>query len=130
MTALVKVSSIDAKAKIEPKIGPIHGVQPKPKATPITYGKRIFLDSFASNLFSKFKYGILIIPINWREKIIITIPAEILNTSEFCNRACPKTDADAPKITNTVENPKQNKINGKKLILFWFKISCNDWPEI
>ena len=33
MTALVKVSSIDAKAKIEPKIGPMHGVQPKPKAT-------------------------------------------------------------------------------------------------
>ena len=54
MTALVKVSSIDAKAKIEPKIGPIHGVQPKPKATPITYGKRIFLDSFASNLFSNY----------------------------------------------------------------------------
>ena len=55
MTALVKVSSIDAKAKIEPKIGPIHGVQPKPKATPITYGKRIFLYPLASNLFSKFK---------------------------------------------------------------------------
>ena len=38
ITALDKVSSIDAKAKIEPKIGPIHGVHPKPKATPITYG--------------------------------------------------------------------------------------------
>ena len=51
ITALDKVSSIDAKAKIEPKIGPIQGVHPKPKATPITYGKRIFLDSLASNLF-------------------------------------------------------------------------------
>ena len=49
---------------------------------------------------------------------MITIPAEILNTSEFCNRACPKNDAEAPKRTNTVENPKQNKINGKKLIFF------------
>ena len=29
---------MEAKAKIEPKIGPMHGVQPKPKATPITYG--------------------------------------------------------------------------------------------
>ena len=47
---------------------------------------------------------------------MITIPAEILNTSEFCSNACPKNDADAPKRTNTVENPKQNKINGKKLI--------------
>ena len=88
------------------------------KQHPITYGKRIFLDSFASNLFSKFKYGILIIPINWREKIIIITPAEILKTSEFCNSACPKKDADAPKRTNTVEKPKQNKINGKKLIFF------------
>ena len=40
--ALDNVSSIEAKAKIDPKIGPIHGVQPKPKASPITYGNRIF----------------------------------------------------------------------------------------
>ena len=118
MTAFDNVSSIDAKAKIDPKIGPMHGVQPKPKATPITYGNKIFLDSFASNLFSKFKYGILIIPINCREKITITIPAKILNNSEFCKSACPKKDADAPKITNTVEKPIQNKINGKKFIFF------------
>ena len=56
----------------------------------------------------------------------MTIPAKILNTSEFCNSACPRNDADAPKITNTVEKPKQNKINGKKLIFFCFKMSCND----
>ena len=49
---------------------------------------------------------------------MITIPADILNTSEFCSNACPKKDADAPKRTNTVENPKQNKINGKKFIIF------------
>ena len=46
----------------------------------------------------------------------MTIPAKILNTSEFCNSACPRNDADAPKITNTVEKPKQNKINGKIFI--------------
>ena len=72
----------------------------------------------------------MIIPINWREKIIITIPAKILNTSEFCKSVWPKNDADAPKRTNTVENPKQNKINGKKFIFFLFNISCKDWPEI
>ena len=33
--ALDNVSSIDANAKIEPKIGPIHGVHPKPNAKPI-----------------------------------------------------------------------------------------------
>ena len=31
---LVIVVSKDAKASIEPKIGPIHGDQPKPKPTP------------------------------------------------------------------------------------------------
>ena len=35
MIALDKVSSIEAKAKIDPKIGPIHGVHPNPKAKPI-----------------------------------------------------------------------------------------------
>ncbi len=49
---------------------------------------------------------------------MITSPAKILNTSEFCNSVCPKNDADAPKITKTVEKPMQNKINGKKLIFF------------
>ena len=49
---------------------------------------------------------------------MITIPDEILNTSEFCSNDCQKKDADAPKRTNTVEKPKQNKINGKKLIFF------------
>ena len=33
--AFDKVSSIEAKAKIDPKIGPIHGVHPNPKANPI-----------------------------------------------------------------------------------------------
>ena len=61
---------------------------------------------------------------------MITIPAEILNTSEFCKSVWPKKDADAPKITKTVENPRQNKINGKKFISFLFNISCKDWPEI
>jgi hypothetical protein len=62
----------------------------------------------------------LIIPINWREKIIITIPATILKISEFCKSVWPKNDADAPNRTKTVENPKQNKINGKKVISFLF----------
>ena len=53
--ALDKVSSIEAKANIEPKIGPIQGVQPNPKANPIMYGNKKCCDFFASNLFSKFK---------------------------------------------------------------------------
>ena len=46
------------------------------------------------------------------------MPSKSVNTSEFCKSACPKKEADAPKATNTVENPKQNKIKGKKFIFF------------
>ncbi len=53
--ALDKVSSMEAKARIEPNIGPIHGVHPNPNANPIIYGNKIFLDFYASILFSKFR---------------------------------------------------------------------------
>ena len=55
LIALLKVSSIAARVNIEPKIGPMQGVQPKPNARPIKYGKKILFVFFASNLFSKFK---------------------------------------------------------------------------
>ena len=84
----------------------------------------------ASNLLSKFKKLILIIPISWSEKIIIKIPAKILNISEFCKRICPRKDADAPRIIKTVEKPKQNKTNGKKFILLVSKTSFSDCPDI
>ena len=115
---MTKVSSIDAKASIDPSMGPIQGVHPKPKARPIIYGKKIFLDFLASNLFSKFRYGMFIIPINCSEKITIIIPAKILNISEFCKNNFPNKEAEAPKIMKTVEKPKQNKINGKIFIFF------------
>ncbi len=58
------------------------------------------------------------------------IPAIILKTSEFCRSACPRKDADAPKITNTLENPRQKRINGNIFIFFDSKMLCKDWPEI
>ena len=36
---LLRLSSIAAKAKIDPRIGPIHGVHPNPKAAPTINGK-------------------------------------------------------------------------------------------
>ena len=36
---LVMFSSIAAKAKIEPRTGPMQGVQPNPKAAPTIIGK-------------------------------------------------------------------------------------------
>ena len=38
-TPWLTVFSIAAKVKIDPKIGPIHGVQPNPKAAPTSNGK-------------------------------------------------------------------------------------------
>ena len=130
INAFERVSSIDASAKIEPSIGPIHGVQPKPKARPIMYGNNILFDFFASNLLSVFNIGILINPNNCNEKIIIIIPATILKVSEFFNKVWPKNDADAPNKIKTVEKPKQNKTNGTNFTFFFSKISFNDWPEI
>ncbi len=69
-------------------------------------------------------------PSSCRENTIIIIPAITLNVSEFWRSVWPKIEAEAPKITNTVEKPKQNKINGKKFVFFEFKISCKDWPDI
>ena len=69
-------------------------------------------------------------PTNWSEKIIIIIPANILKTSEFCKSVFPKKDAEAPKITNTLEKPKQNKIKEKTFIFLDSKIFCKDWPEM
>ena len=90
----------------------------------------MFLDSFASNLFSKLRYGMFIIPSNWNENIIIINPAKILKISEFCKRAWPRKDADAPKRTNTVEKPKQNKTKEKILVFLDSITSWSDWPEM
>ena len=40
--SILALASIEARAKIDPKMGPIHGVHPKPKAKPITYGNNTF----------------------------------------------------------------------------------------
>ena len=58
------------------------------------------------------------------------MPAIILKTSEFCKSVFPKKDAEAPKITNTLEKPKQNKIKEKTFIFLDSKIFCKDWPEM
>jgi hypothetical protein len=54
------------------------------------------------------------------------IPANNLNISEFCKNNCPNKDADAPKIINTVEKPKQNKIKGKEFIFLELITSLRD----
>ena len=51
---------------------------------------------------------------------MITKPATILNSYEFCKRTCPINVEAAPKIIKTIENPTVNKIIGIKFIFFFF----------
>ena len=59
------LSSIAAKVIIEPRIGPMQGVQPKPNAAPTTNGKAKLLLYWSVKIFiSLFMKLKLTIPIN------------------------------------------------------------------
>ena len=126
------LSSIAANAKIDPRIGPIHGVQPNPKAAPTTNGKAKFwlyrsVKIFIS-LFIKLK---LIIPISWSEKNIIIIPAIILKILELVKKNFPINEAVEPKAIKTKEKPKVKKTVLTIIKFFFFSTSLlNDVPEI
>ena len=71
------------------------------------------------------------IPIKWKEKNIIIIPATILNTLELFKKNFPTIDAVDPSIINTKENPIVNKMVLKIIKLLFSLISLsNDVPEI
>ena len=125
-------SSIAAKAKIDPRIGPIQGVQPNPKATPTNNGKaKLWLYWFVKILISLFINLKLIIPINCSEKNIIIKPAIILKTSELVKKNLPISDAVEPKAIKTKEKPKVKKIVLITIKLVFFSTSLsNDVPEI
>ena len=129
---LLKFSSIAANAKIDPRMGPIQGVQPNPKAAPTSNGKaRLWLYSSVKILISLFINLKLIIPTSCSEKNIIIIPATILKMLELFKNNFPRKDAVEPKVINTKEKPKVKKIVLITTKLFFFSISfSNDVPEI
>ena len=62
---LPTLSSNAAKVIIDPRIGPMQGVHPKPKAAPTNIGKvKLWLYLSVKNLISLLKKLKLIIPIN------------------------------------------------------------------
>ena len=129
---LLMFSSIAAKAKIDPRMGPIQGVQPKPKAAPTSNGKAklllYWLVKIFMSLFIKLK---LRIPIKWSEKNIIIKPAMILKIFEFIKKNFPMNEAVEPKAIKTKEKPKVKKIVLITIKFFFFSISfSNDVPEI
>ena len=129
---LLIFSSIEAKAKIDPRMGPIQGVQPNPKAAPTSNGKvKLWLYWSVIILMFLFINLKLIIPISWSEKIIIIAPATALKILELVKKNFPINEAVEPKAMKTKEKPKVKKIVLTTIKFFFFSISLSkDVPEI
>ena len=125
-------SSIAANAKIDPRMGPIQGVQPNPKAAPTSNGNtKLWLYWFVKTLISFFINLKLIISNSWSEKNIIIIPAKILKISELIKKKFPINDAVEPNAINTKEKPKVKKTVLTTIKFFFFSTSLlKDVPEI
>jgi len=126
----VKITS--PNAIIDPRMGPKQGVQPKPKAAPTSNGKaKLLLYWLVKILVSLFIKSKFIIPISWREKNIITIPATILKIFELNKKNFPISEAVEPNVIKTKEKPSVKKIVLKIIkFLFLSFILSNDVPEI
>ena len=129
---LLIFSSSAAKVKIDPRIGPMQGVQPNPKAAPTNNGKtKLWLYRFVKILISLFINLKLIIPINCSEKNIIITPAIILKISELVKKNLPISDAVEPRAIKTKEKPKVKEIVLKTIKFPFFSTSLsNEVPEI
>ena len=125
-------ASIAAKVKIEPRMGPIQGVQPNPKAAPTSTGKaKLWLYWSVKILISLFINLKLIIPSSWSEKNIIIAPAIILKISELVKKNFPINEAVEPKAIKTKEKPNVKKIVLRTIkFLFLSFMLSNDVPEI
>ena len=125
-------SSNAANVKIDPRIGPIQGVHPNPKAAPTSKGKvKLSLYWFVKILISLFINLKLIIPISCIENNIIIRPAKILKKSELFKKNFPINEAVDPKAIKTKEKPKVKKIVLEIIKFFFFStILSNEVPEI
>ena len=129
---LLTFSSIAANAKIDPRIGPMQGVQPNPKAAPTSNGKvKLLLYWEVKILMSLFINLKLIILISWREKNIIIPPAIILKIFELIKKKFPINEAVEPNAIKTKEKPKVKKIVLTTIkFLFLSVILLSDVPEM
>ena len=125
-------SSKAAKVIIDPRMGPIQGVQPKPKAAPTINGNaKLLLYFLVKNLISLFIKLKLRIPISWRENNIMIMPAMILKIFELTKKNFPINEAEEPKTIKTKENPNVKKIVLKTIKFFSFSfILSKEVPEI
>ncbi len=125
-------SSNAANVIIDPRIGPMQGVQPKPKAAPTSNGNaKLLLYCLVKILISLFIKLKLKMPISWIENNTITIPAMILKIFELAKKKFPIKEAAEPNAIKTKEKPKVKKIVliTTKFLFLSFILS-NDVPEI
>ena len=129
---LLMFSSTAARVKIDPRMGPMQGVQPNPKAAPTSNGKaKLLLYWSVKILISLFIKLKLIIPISWSEKNIIIKPAMILKIFELTKKNFPINEAVEPKAIKTKEKPNVKKIVLRTIkFLFLSFMLSNDVPEI
>ena len=129
---LLMFSSNAANVKIDPSIGPIQGVQPKPKAAPTSNGNVMLLLYWPVKILMSFFIKLkLKMPIKWSEKNIIITPAMILKILELTKKNFPINEAVEPKAIKTKEKPKLKKIVLKIIKFFSLSISLSkDAPEI
>lgn len=99
-----------ARASIAERIGPIHGVQPKPNPNPTRKDlKKGKLDLTGFNFFSTSRNLNLNIPIRCKERRIIKIPATFSRINFFSIKKDPIKDEANPRNKKIVEKPKTNK---------------------
>ena len=127
---LPMLSSNAANVKIDPRIGPMQGVQPKPKATPTSNGNVMLLlywtVKILMSLFIKLR-----MPIKLSEKNIIITPAMILKILELVKKNFPINETVEPSAIKTKEKPKVKKIVLTTIKFFFVSfILSNDVPEI
>ena len=132
ITPSLMVVSTAAKTKIDPRIGPMQGVQPKPKASPITNGNPKSLENsnvlnHLNSLSINFK---LRKPIICSENKTTINPAIHLSSFEFFKNDFPINEAVAPNEIKTAENPSENKIVLIKILCRDVTISLRVCPEI
>ena len=101
---------------MDPRIGPMQGVQPKPKPIPTINGNNKLFEylilKFPKLLFKKF---ILISSNKYIPKKIIITPDPMDKIFEFCNKKLPIKVAVAPREINTNENPSEKNIDFFKI---------------
>lgn len=126
------VTEVDAKSKIDPKIGPTHGVQPMAKDPPkikevMDLPRLLCKAAGIFNLFSEDKNGILNNPINDSPKVITNTPpirvSHILDEA----KAVPNKPDNVPNIMKTTLKPKTKNTPLRKIFLLALFAFLGSW---